>query len=162
MSRCPVNYHPPLILDQLISQIISIALFYAIRLISATLCLLFCIIYELRTRLFLSSLKSLLLNRLCSYVVQLYCVCTKLLEQLKQWNARNRLISCRPFWKRQFLNRFMYSICFFELKSNDLSAVVLKLVGSIEPNRCHASIHRTLNYNQERIQKILEGDAVLN
>ena len=36
-------------------------------------------------------------------------------------------------------------------------AVVLKLVGSIEPNRCHASIHRTLNYNQERIQKILEG-----
>ena len=40
--------------------------------------------------------------------------------------------------------------------------VVLKLVGSIEPNRCHASIHRTLNYNQERIQKILEGDAVLN
>ena len=41
-------------------------------------------------------------------------------------------------------------------------AVVLKLVGSIEPNRCHASIHRTLNYNQERIQKILEGDAVLN
>ena len=42
------------------------------------------------------------------------------------------------------------------------NAVVLKLVGSIEPNRCHASIHRTLNYNQERIQKILEGDAVLN
>ena len=41
-------------------------------------------------------------------------------------------------------------------------AVVLKLVGNIEPNRCHASIHRTLNYNQERIQKILEGDAVLN
>ena len=35
--------------------------------------------------------------------------------------------------------------------------VVLKLVGSIEPNRCHASIHRTLDYNQERIQKILEG-----
>ena len=35
--------------------------------------------------------------------------------------------------------------------------VVLKLVGSIEPNRCHASIHRTLNSNQERIQKILEG-----
>ena len=41
------------------------------------------------------------------------------------------------------------------------SSVVLKLVGSIEPNRCHASIHRTLNYNQERIQKILEGNAVL-
>ena len=41
-------------------------------------------------------------------------------------------------------------------------SVVLKLVGSIEPSRCHASIHRTLNYNQERIQKILEGDAVLN
>ena len=40
--------------------------------------------------------------------------------------------------------------------------VVLKLVGSIEPNRCHASIHRTLSYNQERIQKILERDAVLN
>ena len=38
-----------------------------------------------------------------------------------------------------------------------LMAVVLKLVGSVEPNRCHASIHRTLNYNQERIQKILEG-----
>ena len=37
--------------------------------------------------------------------------------------------------------------------------VVLKLVGSIEPNRCHASIHRTLNYNQERIQKILEGGS---
>ena len=37
------------------------------------------------------------------------------------------------------------------------NSVVLKLVGSIEPNRCHASIHRTLNYNQERIQKILEG-----
>ena len=35
--------------------------------------------------------------------------------------------------------------------------VVLKLVGSIEPNRCHASIDRTLDYNQERIQKILEG-----
>ena len=43
-----------------------------------------------------------------------------------------------------------------------LRAVVLKLVGSIEPNRCHASVHRTLNYNHERIQKILEGDAVLN
>ena len=43
-----------------------------------------------------------------------------------------------------------------------IRAVVLKLVGSIELNRCHASIHRTLNYNQERIQKILEGDAVLN
>ena len=36
-------------------------------------------------------------------------------------------------------------------------SVVLKLVGSIEPNRCHASIHRTLNHNQEWIQKILEG-----
>ena len=47
-------------------------------------------------------------------------------------------------------------------KPLNLRTVVLKLVGSIEPNRCHASIHRTLNYNQERIQKILEGDAVLN
>ena len=46
--------------------------------------------------------------------------------------------------------------------SRSTRTVVLKLVGSIEPNRCHASIHRTLNYNQERIQKILEGDAVLN
>ena len=46
-------------------------------------------------------------------------------------------------------------------ETNFTRLVVLKLGGSIEPNRCHASIHRTLNYNQERIQKILEGDAVL-
>ena len=44
-----------------------------------------------------------------------------------------------------------------EIEIGVTRAVVLKLVGSIEPNRCHASIHRTLNYNQERIQKILEG-----
>ena len=40
--------------------------------------------------------------------------------------------------------------------------VVLKLVGSTEPNRCHASIHRTLNYNQERSRNFMRGDAVLN
>ena len=43
-----------------------------------------------------------------------------------------------------------------ELCNSGAKPVVLKLVGSIEPNRCHASTHRTLNYNQERIQKILE------
>ena len=57
--------------------------------------------------------------------------------------------------QRQFLSQYL-------CESYWCKAVVLRLVGSIEPNRCLASIHRTLNYNQERIQKILEGDAVLN
>ena len=36
-------------------------------------------------------------------------------------------------------------------------AVVLKLVGGIEPNKCRAGMHRTLSCNQKRIQKILVG-----
>ena len=40
--------------------------------------------------------------------------------------------------------------------------VVLKFVGDIELNKCQAGMHRTLSYNQERIQKVLVGDAVLN
>ena len=37
---------------------------------------------------------------------------------------------------------------FGKFKLKGYIPVVLKLVGSIEPNRCHASIHQTLNYNQ--------------
>ena len=36
-------------------------------------------------------------------------------------------------------------------------SVVLKFVGDIEPKKCHAGMHQTLNDNQERIQLILVG-----
>ena len=38
--------------------------------------------------------------------------------------------------------------------------VALKLIGSIEPNKCHAGMHRTRSHNQER--SFWWGDAVLS
>ena len=45
-------------------------------------------------------------------------------------------------------NRWVRLVDLLKNALNPSSAVVLKLVGGIEPNKCRAGINRTLSYNQ--------------
>ena len=48
-------------------------------------------------------------------------------------------------------------MCSTWVKRLNSLAVILKLVGGIEPNKCHAGMHQTLSYKQKQIRKILMG-----